>query len=130
MTGLRYFGQSRCYCPTFGQGVCWATSVYRTWTYHYATRNILTSPPAVQAFPPNRSLTQVNKVKTQEDILMMAGPLNSRSGMGFKIQHLTQLTAMMASQSLSYPLILDQFLYHLLQVRQTTSWIRTFDVVI
>jgi hypothetical protein len=69
----------------------------------------------VQAFPPNRSWTLVNKMKTKEDILMIAGSLNSRSGMGFKIQHPTQPTAM--SQSLPCLLILDQFLYHLLQVR-------------
>ncbi len=36
--------------------------------------------------------------------------------MGFKIQHPTQLIAM-ESQSLSYLLIVDQFQYHLLQVR-------------
>jgi hypothetical protein len=70
----------------------------------------------VQAFPPNRSWTLVNEMKTKEDILMIAGPLNSRSGMGFKIQHSTQPTTM-GSQSLPCHLILDRFLYHLLQVR-------------
>jgi hypothetical protein len=82
----------------------------------YTSRNASATPLMVQAFPPNRSWTLVNEMKTKEDILMIAGPLNSRSGMGFKIQHSTQPTTM-GSQSLPCHLILDRFLYHLLQVR-------------
>jgi hypothetical protein len=45
----------------------------------------------VRAFPLNRTLSQGNKAKMKEDTLMTTSPPNSTSGMGFKIQHLSQL---------------------------------------
>ena len=39
----------------------------------------------VRAFPLNRTASQANKVKMKEDIPMIAGSPNLRSGMGFKI---------------------------------------------
>jgi hypothetical protein len=80
----------------------------------YTSRNTSVTPLMVQAFLPNRNWTLATNMKTKEDILMIADPLNSRSGMAFK-KHPTQPTAM-RSQTLPCLLILDRFLYHLLQV--------------
>jgi hypothetical protein len=70
----------------------------------------------VRAFPLNRTSYQANKVKTKEDMSMIGGLPNSRSGMGFKIQHSTQLI-MTRGQSLAHHLILDRFLQNPRQVR-------------
>ena len=110
--------------PRFRSG-CVLGYIYPPKTHlPHTSRNISTTPLIVQAFPPNRSLTLVNKMKTKEDMLMIACPLNPRSGMGFKIQqgHSTQPTAI-GSQSQPSLLILDRFLCYLLQVRRD----RPFD---
>ena len=67
----------------------------------------------VRAFPLNRISSQANKVKMEEDLPMIAGPPNPRSGMGFKIQRSIRPTMM---GSLAHHLILDQFLQNSHQV--------------
>ena len=80
----------------------------------------------VRGFPLNWTLSQANKAKMKEVTLMITTPPNPTSGMGSKIQHLSQLIVM-GSQSLVRHSILDQFLYHPRQVRLEHPWIRMLD---